>query len=123
MEISVERNDAARVAAENASEALLEVRIACSSDDFNTYSFYRISEIVGGALYADAMATKPIPDYSVIEITGLVTSLWLKPNPLLLGVAPSFLVQQIAADKHLGGSARMTLPLLDPQRAGPSAAT
>ena len=115
LEISVERNDAARVAAENASESLLKVRIACSSDDFNTYSFYRISKIVGGSALCGRKGYETHSGLFRHRNNGICDLPLAEAQSSVLGVAPSFLVQQIAADKHLGGSARMTLPLLDPQ--------
>jgi hypothetical protein len=123
VEISVKPNDVARVAAENNSNSLLKVEITCTVADAVNYTYYRISNIVGGTLYQDEGRDKSITDGSIINSTGVLTTLWLAPDLYNTSVAPSFFVEQIAATREIGGSMTMTLNLLDPKPHGPSAAS
>jgi hypothetical protein len=120
MEISVEQNEASRVAAENASDSPLRVElISDTSENCKKYPYYRISKIVGGKLYADEAQQKPITEeYPITYVTGLVTTLWFVPNLCKGGPVSSFSVEQITMTGEVGASVTMTLNLPDPQLRG-----
>jgi hypothetical protein len=117
VEISVKANEESRVAAENAPNSLLKVELSCTLEDSRKYTYYRISNIVGGTLYADEAQQKPIIEYSIIDSSGTMTTLWFDPN-LYTGTVPSFTVEQISMTGEVGGSVTMTLNLLNPQPRG-----